>query len=287
MIAVRLIGGLGNQMFQYAAARSLADRLGVELVIDTRAFGHYTLHAFGIDRFSIRGRLATPAELSRWPTWMRRPCRLVQRFGIATRWYSEPRFAYDTTWPSLGDNLMLDGYFQSEKYFASIADGLRGDFLPRAPLSAENAAIAGLAREAESVMIHVRRGDYVSNATTLRIHGVCSPAYYEASVAVMRKRLTRPRFFVFSNDMEWAKGNLKLGDDAVYVMGNDKAPEMDIHLMAQCRHHIIANSSFSWWGAWLGKNEGQVVVAPSPWFNTTKMDARDLMVDGWQCLSRI
>jgi hypothetical protein len=286
MIAVRLIGGLGNQMFQYAAARALADRLGVELVFDIRAFDSYPLFGYGLDSFCVRGRLATPVELARWPTWMRRPYQLIQRLGVVTRWYSEPGFNYDPAWPTIDDNVLLDGYFQSEKYFSPIAASLRDDFALSQSLSPEMTEISELAHEANSVMIHVRRGDYVNNAKTLKVHGVCSPSYYEAAIEFMSQRLSRPRFFVFSDDIVWAKKNLKLGSNTLFVVGNYNDPAIDIHLMAKCRHHIIANSSFSWWGAWLGQNEEQVVVAPSPWFNKSKMNARDLMIDGWHFLSR-
>lgn len=281
MIAVRLIGGLGNQMFQYAAGRALADRLDTELVLDARIFVRYKLHAYGLEQFAVRARAGTSADFARWPEWMRLPSRIAGVVGFRTRWYLEPRFAYDPLWPSLGDNLLVDGHFQSEKYFATIAPALRADFAPRAPLSPTNASIAAIARDCESVMIHVRRGDYVTDATTLKVHGICSPAYYASSIRVLRERVASPRFFVFSNDMAWARANLPLGDDAIFIEGNAKEPEMDVHLMAQCRHHIIANSSFSWWGAWLGESPSQIVIAPDPWFDDLSLTTADLIPAKW------
>lgn len=176
---------------------------------------------------------------------------------------------------------MIDGYFQTEKYFPGSAESLRREFTPVASLSPANAAIAALARECESVMIHVRRGDYVNNAKTLKVHGVCSVAYYQQAIATMRARAGNPRFFVFSNDMAWARDNLALGADAVFVEGNKDAPEVDIHLMAQCRHHIIANSSFSWWGAWLAASPQKTVIAPTPWFDNSRHNASDLVPASW------
>lgn len=286
MIAVRLIGGLGNQMFQYAAARALADRLRTELVLDVRQFSHYSLHAYGLERFSVRARAASSSELARWPEWIRLPCRLATAMGVRMRWYVEPRFAYDRAWQSQRDNLLIEGYFQSEKYFSEIASRLQADFTPRAALSASNAAIAAMARDCESVMIHVRRGDYVSNANTRNVHGVCSPGYYESAIRMLRERLVAPRFFVFSNDMAWARANLPLGKDALFVDHNADAPEVDVHLMAQCRHHIIANSSFSWWGAWLGTGAAQIVVCPSPWFDDLRLSASDLIPSHWICVAK-
>lgn len=284
MILVRLKGGLGNQMFQYAAGRALADRHGVELLLDTRFFDSYKLHAYGLARLAVSSRHASLNELERWPIWQRKPLKLVQRLGIKTKWYCPPQFGYDPLWSSLGKDLVIDGYFQSEKYFASIADVLTREFTPKDSLSAANNAIREQAQRTESVMIHVRRGDYVTDPKTLATHGVCSPAYYDASIQYLRERLNEPQFFVFSNDMEWARQNLDLGKNAIYVEGNQKSPEVDIHLMTQCSHHVVANSSFSWWGAWLNRDPGKLVIAPKHWFATDKINADELVPGGWMRL---
>ena len=280
MIAVRLIGGLGNQMFQYAAGRALAERLGTELLLDTRDFEHYSLYDYGLHKFAIGTTAASPVQLARWPSWIRRGSRLLRRIGIHTRWYAEIQFEYDAVWESIPDGTMIDGYFQSERYFSGIAESLRVEFVPVALLSQQNAHYAELARGCESVALHVRRGDYVTNLNALKVHGVCSPDYFETAITYMRERLENPRFFVFSNDMAWARENLKLGDNAVFVTGNEKYPEIDIHLMAQCRHHIIANSSFSWWGAWLNPSKSKIVIAPERWF-AKPMDTSDLIPRQW------
>lgn len=286
MIIVRLVGGLGNQMFQYAAGRALADRLDVELVLDIRDFKHYRLHAYGLESFRIRARRATADELAAWPEWRRRLARWLKRVTGSGRIYVEPFFGYDSRWPTLGDGVHLNGYFQSANYFSETAACLRKDFTPVASLTDANAEIAEMAQNSESVAIHVRRGDYVSDAKTLRIHGVCSPAYYAAAIARMRERRGKVRFFVFSNDVEWSQENLPLGDDAVFVEGNGGAPEIDIHLMAHCRHHIVANSSFSWWGAWLAGHPEQSVIAPSPWFDSSRLTEGDLIPSNWSRLSK-
>lgn len=280
MIAVRLIGGLGNQMFQYAAGRALADRLGSELLLDTRDFEHYSLYGYGLHKLAIDIPVASPEQLTRWPSWIRRGSRLLRRIGFHTRWYPEIKFQYDAAWESIPDGTMIDGYFQSERYFRGITETLRREFVPVTSLSSQNAHLAELARNCESVAIHVRRGDYVTNLNTFKVHGVCSQAYFEASIAYMRERLENPRFFVFSNDIAWAKDNLALGDNAIFVTGNERDPEIDIHLISQCRHQIIANSSFSWWGAWLNPNKCKMVVAPKCWF-VKPIDTRDLIPKNW------
>lgn len=286
MIAVRLIGGLGNQMFQYAAARALADRLGTDLVLDPREFAHYTLHAYGLEDFCVRARRGEPADFSRFPEWQRKLFSRLRWLNPGTRFYAEPSFAFDPAWNSLAGDLLVSGYFQSERYFLPSRTALLADFHPRKPLGARNEAVAAEARGSESVMIHVRRGNYVTDARTLSIHGVCSPDYYRAAIVQLRAECANPRFFVFSNDMQWSRENLPLGDDAVFVEGNGDAPEMDIHLMAQCRHHIIANSSFSWWGAWLADTPGQVVIAPDPWFDAPGMAAPDLLPGHWRRIGK-
>lgn len=143
-----------------------------------------------------------------------------------------------------------------------------------------------MAGKGDSVMLHVRRGDYVSNAKTLRVHGVCSIDYYRRAIGVARERLGQPRFFVFSDDLAWSRENLPLGDDAVFVEGNAEAPEMDIFLMAVCRAHVIANSSFSWWGAWLATTDAPLVIAPDPWFDSPDVSAVDLIPASWQTLRK-
>jgi hypothetical protein len=280
VIVVRLMGGLGNQMFQYAAARALADKAQCELLLDTREFSTYKLHAYGLEQFNIRARQATPSELVPWPEWRHKIFMKLPQLA-SSHWFIEKGLAYYADFFQSSNHIHISGYFQSEKYFTDIRAAIISDFVPSQPLDAKNLQIVLQAQAVESVMIHVRRGDYVSDSKTLSIHGVCSLAYYKESIHWMRETLNNPQFFVFSNDMAWAKTHLPLGDDAIFVEGNMSYPELDIHLMAQCKHHIIANSSFSWWGAWLANHPHQHVIAPQPWFNATHLNATDLIPESW------
>ena len=287
MIVVRLTGGLGNQMFQYAAARALADRLAVELVLDTRGFDAYNFRSFELGRLNVRACAGTTAELARFPAWRVKLARaLGGAMPLSNRFRVEPFFGYDPAWPTLQDDVHLNGYFQSQKYFAVIREQLLVDFRPSKDISPSNRQVAAMAGKGDSVMLHVRRGDYVSNAKTLQVHGVCSTDYYRRAIALARERLHQPRFFVFSDDLAWSRENLRLGDDAVFVEGNAEAPEMDIFLMSACRAHIIANSSFSWWGAWLARTDAPLVIAPDPWFDSPDMSAVDLIPAFWQTLRK-
>jgi len=293
MVIVRLTGGLGNQMFQYATARALADRLGTELLLDTRAFAHalalnpYTRRAYALAPYKVRARLATAADLESWPVWvveigMR--LRLVR--PLFRRWHFESGIAYDPGVLALHEPVCLVGYWQSERYFIDIADRIRGDFTLQQAMTGTNAKLLELARSAGSVGLHVRRGDFVSLNDAAQVHGLCSIDYYRRAISLVKERCPECHFLVFSDDPQWARAELPLDASAVFVTGNAETPELDMALMSACRHHIIANSSFSWWSAWLGYSPEQVVIAPSPWYASPKLDARDLAVARWQYISR-
>jgi hypothetical protein len=145
----------------------------------------------------------------------------------------------------------------------------------------QNAEVAASIRGVDSVSVHVRRGDYVSDPATNQSLGTCSAEYYRGAARLIASQVSSPRFFVFSDEPDWARANLELEGPAVFVTHND--PERgyeDMRLMAFCRHHIVANSSFSWWGAWLS-NSGGIVVAPKRWFKANEWDARDLVPERW------
>jgi hypothetical protein len=178
----------------------------------------------------------------------------------------------------------LDGYWQSEKYFGDVADVIRKDFTVKRAPSAANAAWLDRIGATVSVSIHVRRGDYVTNADANKFHGTCGIDYYQRAVQMLSSRLGgRPEFFVFSDDPAWVRANLDLGSHPHhYVTNNDAQTNYeDLRLMSSCRHHIIANSTFSWWGAWLNASPDKVVVAPRRWFRADEMDDRDLVPSGW------
>jgi hypothetical protein len=294
MVIVRLTGGLGNQMFQYAAGRALADRLGAELLLDTRAFGNplafqdYTRRAYALSPFKLRAKLATAQDLKHWPVW---PVEIGMRLRVVRplfrRWHFESGINYDPTLPALREPVCLVGYWQSERYFIDIADRIRADFALAQAMSGENARLLELAQSGHSVGLHVRRGDFVSLNDAAQVHGLCSVDYYRRAIGLVRDRYPECRFLVFSDDTPWARAELPLGASAVFVEGNERQPEQDLALMSACRHHIIANSSFSWWAAWLGYSPEQMVIAPTPWYASAKLDARDLVVPRWQTVSRV
>jgi hypothetical protein len=290
-------------MFQYAAAKALACKHDAELVIDESAFRSYPLRSFLLDRLGVpeaaesvnRRPIDTPLRAKNFAAmqWRNRADRVLIRFGLqklpqprAT--YSEPHFQFDPNFFALGRSVSLYGYFQSERYFADIADKLRDYFQPRDGLGPQAQAMAeAIARSDVSVSVHIRRGDYVTSAETARVHGALGAAYYRKALHILQGALACPiTVFVFSDNPADAAAVLDFvpHDNLVHVRGDPDRPWEDMALMARCRHHVIANSSFSWWGAWLNSSADKLVVAPREWFTLSELRQRntcDLYPPGW------
>lgn len=275
MIYARLHGRLGNQMFQYAAARALATRLGVPFTIDTRRALHkgegVLTRVFDLD-------WAEPDTLP--PAQHERPVAyyLWRGLKLAPRIYREQGLAYNRAFETLPDGTYLHGYWQSEQYFSPIATEIRQAFVPRHPMSAQNAEMAERIASGPSISLHVRRGDYL----TVGAHGLCDQFYYEAALARVAEGLDAPTVYVFSDDPQWAKDNLPLPFEKVVVDFNGPDTDYeDLRLMSLCQHNVLANSSFSWWGAWLNSNPGKRVAGPKTWFSDPKLSNPEILPDGW------
>jgi Glycosyl transferase family 11 len=281
VVTVGVLGGLGNQMFQYATARAVAQRNGASLLLDWRAFDAYTLRRPGLHRWNIDAQTAAHTQLRRHPRWAIDLSRRVRPLGRVLGCHVEKSLAFDPHVMRLKAPVHLSGYFQSERYFAEIRHLLMNQFSPRLPLSSAHRAMAEAAAASPSISVHVRRGDYVSEARNLAVHGSCSVAYYARAIEMLQSRYGPATCYFFSDDLDWVREHLPRPAQSVYVEGNADAPEVDIHLMAACRHHVCANSSFSWWGAWLGWHPDKCVVAPARWFAAEELDAGDLVPATW------
>lgn len=285
----QIIGGLGNQMFQYAAGRSVSILHGVPLHLDVGDFERYSLHqGFELARvFSCPVTVATPQEVRAVLGWQASALarRIFSRSSLQTwrkrHFIVEPYFHY---WPGIRNVQppnYLKGYWQSERYFADVVQTIRTDFTFRQPITGCNLAIAKEISICNAVSLHIRRGDYVSNPTTKATHGICQLDYYDAAIKTIARHIEAPCFFVFSDDMDWTRGNLKIPFPCKYVDWNQGAESYnDMRLMSLCKHHIIANSSFSWWGAWLNPRRDKLVIAPERWF-ANGLVADDLVPDDW------
>jgi Glycosyl transferase family 11 len=176
----------------------------------------------------------------------------------------------------------LNGYWQTEKYFPAVSDRLRQEFQFRYLQDSKSRMLSDLIGQTSSVGLHIRRGDYLSNSANLEFHGLCGLDYFEQAIRQIGDRVNQPYFFIFSDEPEWARENLKLSYPTTIVDHNCGDHDyQDLRLMSQCQHQVIANSSFSWWAAWLNENPDKVVIAPSRWFNNAAIDTKDLIPSSW------
>ncbi|WP_254659224.1 alpha-1,2-fucosyltransferase [Phaeobacter sp. BS34] len=284
MIITRLHGRLGNQMFQYAAGRALADRLGVSLTLDSRGA---ELRGEGVLTRVFDLDLATPDI---WPPLRQRAPLgyalwrgLGQHLGTGPKLRREVGLGYNPDFVDWSDNSYLHGYWQSERYFAQSAERIRRDFTFPEYSNQQNAEMAARIGETNAISLHVRRGDYL----TLAAHVLCDQAYYEAALAQVLDGLEgQPTVYVFSDDPQWAKENLPLPCDKVVVDFNGADTDYeDMRLMSLCKHNIIGNSSFSWWAAWLNQTPDRRVAGPAKWFGDPKLNNPDILPPGWLRIS--
>lgn len=285
LIITRILGGLGNQMFQYAAGRALALASGQQLKLDLTEMGDYNLRSFALDQFCIQAEIAEPEEV---PSKMKRS--FIDRLGSALYARTkiprvvETSFTFDPRILSIRGSAHLTGYWQSEKYFEAASNAIRKDFELSAPMSTCRQAVLEQIQSTKiPVSVHVRRGDYVTNPKANAVHGTCEPDWYGLAQQTMINQFEEPIFFIFSDDPEWARSNLPRIGRMIFVESHaDGRDAEDMHLMASCRAHIIANSTFSWWGAWLNQKPGKHVIAPAQWFRSEEHDARDLIPQEWE-----
>lgn len=292
-VTIRLMGGLGNQMFQYATGYALARKWNVPLLLD-RSFldarppgMDWTPRPYALDVFRLHAQFATPRVLRRmrreWdrPVWRGLSRALPSLFR--PQCYLERSTGHDAKLATLEPPIYLEGFWQNEGYFNAVARELRDEvFVPVEEPPERNASLLREIASVCSASIHVRRGDYVHNAQAAGYHGTCTVEYYrDASEELVRDKQV-DHFFVFSDDPAWAKANLQLPRPATHVAHNTGAHgHWDLWLMKHCRHHIIANSSFSWWGAWLNAQPGKCVIAPARWFQGTDMPPSHILPASW------
>jgi len=291
-VVTRIRSGLGNQLFCYAAGRALAERLGTSLILDCRDPDRPVY----LDRYAINAQF-----LRDGPSNVRvRYAKLQRRYGIvvAEIYRLFPRltrvdgqifrvfeergpFTHAREFGSVKGAIYLNGYWQSFRYFDDVCSIIRAELQPKADLNEPNKRwLDAIRGRGNSICVHVRRGDYLKTGL-----GLCSPAYYKNAAAVMRDRVGNDAtFFVFSDDLPWCRNHLPI-NDPVFIEGNDDDPVSELRLMAACRHHIIANSTFSWWAAWLGHHEQQVAIAPEPWISIVSR-CPDLIPSNWTKLAR-
>ena len=277
VVVVKLQGGLGNQMFQYAAGLALARRTQAELkldlcfLLDRTPRPNFTYRDYCLDLFN----LAPDCEA------LKDGAALAQRLPKSV----ENQFCFDPQFCQLGADVYLDGYWQSPKYFESVQDEVRRTFTSFvSPLTPEQQALAQEISSCESVCLNVRRADYLTNPLTHAWHGLCHESYFHEAVAWVRKRVPGARFFVFSDDIEWCRSANLVANAPVRFVSHDFAGDRFgayLQLMTRCTHFILPNSSFGWWAAFLGTAPHKIVVVPDPWFDDPSNDTSDLLPRTW------
>lgn len=280
-VVVKLQGGLGNQMFQYAAGLALARRTKSQLILDL---------SFLLDRSPRPDFVYRDYDL---PIFKLAPdCQAVRdgsAYATKLQPVTEKHFHFNPEILTLGSNVYLDGYWQSPRYFESVLDEVRQNFQFVTDISPEAQTILKQIQNCEAVCLHVRRADYVSNARTRDVHGPCDAAYFRAASRKIARKLRAPHFFIFSDDIEWCRSANLVGDLSCTFVSYKSAGQgfaTDLQLMKSCKHFILSNSTFSWWAAFLNECKDKIAIIPAPWFNDPKINTSDLIPAGWEALDK-
>lgn len=282
MIIVKLMGGLGNQMFQYAFGRSLALKTKSELKFDLtfllnrQPMKNFTFRDYALDVFNIAQNIATSEDIA--PFKMNGG--ILKQLGIITRLHAQNKFyikeqliSLYRNYSGLKGDFYLDGFWQNEKYFKSVEDNLRNDFTFRSSINPQIEEIINTLKNTNSVSISIRRGDYLKWKKSDQIYYICDADYYLKAMDKIANLTSRPFFFVFSDDFEWCEKNLTK-KYPIRIIGREYAGERFqdyLRLITLCKHHIIANSTFSWWGAWLNPSKEKITISPRHWFHPKRL----------------
>jgi hypothetical protein len=288
MIIVKLLGGLGNQMFQYAAGMALAKKYGLDIYLDMSYFNEWydmTPRPFELDKFHCDVRYATPEEIGRIVRRgrLRRTAdSILQNQKVLIKENGQPAAIQSGKKLSV----YLDGYWQSENYFKEFEADIRNCFRFRDLFSARTKGLASeIKANRNSVSVHIRRGDYLASEAMANWLGVCSPDYYSRAFQHISASVDQPFYYVFSDDLNWVQENIIKDNSHMLAVTHNRKEDswQDMYLMSLCRNHIIANSSFSWWGAWLDANPGKVVIAPDKWFLASELQdqIKNIVPAGW------
>ena len=278
IVISRIVGGIGNQLFQYASSTAFAKARGAKLYFDTSSFEHknyvnpegYLLRKV----FDVENPEATKADLFKvlGVGSLLLPIRFRLNFELVSRNYFVEKvpYAVEEKFFSFGGNhCYLEGYWQNEKYFEDIRKSLLSKLTFRHDILSRKAKkIASKLKKENSVSVHVRRGDYVNNKVYESMYYTCGERYYRSAFEFLDGKLANPTYYVFSDDIQWARNQEYFQNCEFIDTDTGSGSWNDLFMMSCCQHNIIANSSFSWWGAWLNDNDSKVVVAPNSWFKS-------------------
>lgn len=293
MIIVSIFGGLGNQMFQYACGKALATKLGVDLKLDVSFLAdktvreNFTVRDYELNVFKINEEIAELDEVRKFipDLWNCTKLELLKykllRLLNGKKYYFEKqKFQFEQRFINVDDNSYIYGYFQTEKYFSTIKNDLIEAFTLKEELDDQNKKLIVKIKSENAVSIHIRRGDYINSPFTL-----LDMSYYQQAIELIKKRVENPKFYIFANDNDWVARNFDLLNinKTIVIHNQGDRSYMDMILMSHCKHNICANSSFSWWGAWLNQCTDKLVIVPKKWLKNKVYSAStyDLISENW------
>lgn len=298
MINVFLRGGLGNQMFQYASALGIAKKEGTTLTLDTTFLNdrfprpQFTYRNYDLDIFDIRPSFTllsgVSAQMPIPGLWLGLDLAIAEAaslLGFKKLLKEKKDYVFEDDVFEHRGSCTLWGFWRTEKYFEHAKEEVRAAF--KFKLS-EDPAIVEAKKDiiaSNAVALHVRRGDYLLSKYS-KVYGATDTSYYDAAIAYMAARVKSPKLFVFSDDIAWCKEHIKASFPVAFMTDTTAGAKASGHLelMSLCKHNIIANSSFSWWGAWLNENPGKIVIAPKKWEEGISTETVDAIPAGWVTL---
>ncbi len=296
MVIIGLRGGLGNQMFQYALGRRIALENNSVLKLDISSFKNDYVYKrkYSLGCFNIIENIATEKDLKKATTlksknYIGKFIRLITKMKPYYKRYllcEQQLFKYDPNVLRKFRDVYIDGSWQNEKYFKNIEDILRNEFAFKTNLDGENLKLAEQIRNTNSVSLHMR--NYALNCSVTAIsnrdlneYGIMSSDYYNKAVKYIEKTQNNLQFFVFSDDINLARRNIKLEYPTSFIVTNDGKDYENLQLMSLCKHQIISNSTFSWWAGWLNNNPDKIIIGPKKWFVDAHYDTSDLVPKDW------
>lgn len=286
MIIGKIIGGLGNQMFQYAFYKYLSSSKKTNLKLDLLSFEDYELHnGYELEKvFGIIEEITSVDEIdcykSKYPLLFKIENKLFSKNNVfGPNHFKENNFSLDDNVfnESLND-FYVEGYFQTDKYIRKIECEIRDLYRFKTELTSKEEVLL----ENNCVSIHIRGGDYLTNENDSKLFGnICTLNYYKKAIQYIKENVKNPNFLIFTNDIDYSKKIFDSEQFKIVDWNKGESSSRDMYLMSLCKHNIIANSSFSWWGAWLNTNSSKIVISPNKWFNNTSINQEDIIPNKW------
>ena len=292
MIIVKLMGGMGNQMFQYATGRALAERhkttlkLDLTFLLDRTPKKNFIFRKYDLDIFNIKEDFATIADIKKFekePNKNKYINYIRKRFMNRYEIIREAHFHFDRNILLAPKNCYLIGYWQSYKYFEDIEEIIRQEFTFNFKLNTISKKMADRINSSNAVCLNIRRTDYVTNPKNINFFESCDLDYFYECIEYISEKVYKPHFFIFTDDIEWCRENLNIKFPFTIVTHKYAGERFEFYLklMTMCRHYIIPNSTFGWWAAWLNQIKEKIVIAPKRWFKDPNKDTKDLIPSDW------